>query len=51
VTDIQAFLVATRQWLEQVEFAWDTPGPAAPEQEFETLDAIAGASFRLQRPA
>jgi extracellular factor (EF) 3-hydroxypalmitic acid methyl ester biosynthesis protein len=42
VTDIQAFLVATRQWLEQVEFDRGTrPDRRRPEQEFETLDAIA----------
>ena len=42
VTDIQAFLVATRQWLEQVEFDLGISRDSRrPEQEFETLDAIA----------
>jgi extracellular factor (EF) 3-hydroxypalmitic acid methyl ester biosynthesis protein len=42
VTDIQAFLVATRQWLEQVEFDLGTrPDRRRPERELETLDTIA----------
>ncbi|MGB7746715.1 MAG: class I SAM-dependent methyltransferase [Verrucomicrobiia bacterium] len=42
VTDIQAFLVATRQWLEQVEFDLGTSrAPRQPEQKFEALETIA----------
>ncbi len=47
VMDIQAFLVAVRQWLEQVEF----DRGRGPEQEFKTLDTIAGrviAGFNAQ---
>ncbi|MGO8839522.1 MAG: class I SAM-dependent methyltransferase [Limisphaerales bacterium] len=42
VTDIQAFLVATRQWLEQVEFdrGISRDGGRA-EQQFEALETIA----------
>jgi len=43
VSDIQAFLVATRQWLEQVEFDLGLRADhARPEPEFAGLDAIAG---------
>jgi extracellular factor (EF) 3-hydroxypalmitic acid methyl ester biosynthesis protein len=42
VTDIQAFLVATRQWLEQVEFDSDiSRGSRQPKQKFEALETIA----------
>jgi extracellular factor (EF) 3-hydroxypalmitic acid methyl ester biosynthesis protein len=42
VTDIHAFLVATRQWLEQVEFDLDiSRGSRQPEQTFEALETIA----------
>jgi extracellular factor (EF) 3-hydroxypalmitic acid methyl ester biosynthesis protein len=42
VTDIQAFLVATRQWLEQVEFDQGiNRDRRQPEQTFEALETIA----------
>jgi extracellular factor (EF) 3-hydroxypalmitic acid methyl ester biosynthesis protein len=42
VTDIQAFLVAVRQWLEQVEFDLGTrPDSRRSELEMETLDVVA----------
>jgi extracellular factor (EF) 3-hydroxypalmitic acid methyl ester biosynthesis protein len=42
VMDIQAFLVATRQWLEQVEFDLDLSRDSRqPEQKFEALETIA----------
>jgi extracellular factor (EF) 3-hydroxypalmitic acid methyl ester biosynthesis protein len=42
VTDIQAFLVATRQWLEQVEFDLGTSRDSRrPEQKFEALETVA----------
>jgi extracellular factor (EF) 3-hydroxypalmitic acid methyl ester biosynthesis protein len=42
VTDIQAFLVATRQWLEQVEFDLGISRDSRqPEQKYETLEIIA----------
>ena len=42
VTDIQAFLVATRQWLEQVEFDLGiSRDRRQPEQKFEALENIA----------
>ncbi|MGP8218045.1 MAG: hypothetical protein ACLQPI_01180 [Limisphaerales bacterium] len=42
VTDIQAFLVATRQWLEQMEFDPGTsPDSRRPEQKFEALETVA----------
>jgi extracellular factor (EF) 3-hydroxypalmitic acid methyl ester biosynthesis protein len=42
VTDIQAFLVATRQWLEQVEFDLGiSRDRRQPEQKFEALETIA----------
>jgi extracellular factor (EF) 3-hydroxypalmitic acid methyl ester biosynthesis protein len=41
VTDIQAFLVATRQWLEQVEFDLGLSRDSRqPEQKFEALETI-----------
>jgi extracellular factor (EF) 3-hydroxypalmitic acid methyl ester biosynthesis protein len=52
VTDIQAFLVATRQWLEQVEFDLGTSKDSRlPEHQMETLEAIARrviAAFNAQ---
>jgi extracellular factor (EF) 3-hydroxypalmitic acid methyl ester biosynthesis protein len=52
VTDIQAFLVAVRQWLEQIEFSRGTaPGSRRSEPEIETLDAVARrviAAFNAQ---
>jgi len=52
VTDIQAFLVATRQWLEQVEFDLGvSQGSRRPEQTSGTLEAIARrviAAFNVQ---
>jgi len=52
VMDIQAYLVAVRQWLEQVEFERETrPGDQRPEPESEALDAIARrviAAFNVQ---
>ena len=42
VTDIQAFLLATRQWLEQVEFDLGiSRDRRQPEQKFEALETIA----------
>ena len=42
VTDIQAFLVATRRWLEQVEFDLGTSRDSRrPEQKFEALETVA----------
>jgi len=52
VTDIQSFLVATRQWLEQVEFDLGIrPDSHLPEQKSETLEAVARrviAAFNVQ---
>jgi extracellular factor (EF) 3-hydroxypalmitic acid methyl ester biosynthesis protein len=42
VTDIQAFLVATRRWLEQVEFDLGISRDSRrPEQKFEALETVA----------
>jgi extracellular factor (EF) 3-hydroxypalmitic acid methyl ester biosynthesis protein len=52
VTDIQAFLVATRQWLEQVEFDLGIRQDShRPEQKLEMLEAVARrviAAFNVQ---
>ena len=52
VTDIQAFLVATRQWLEQVEFDLGiSQDSRQPEQKFEALETVARrviAAFNAQ---
>jgi extracellular factor (EF) 3-hydroxypalmitic acid methyl ester biosynthesis protein len=52
VTDIQAFLVATRRWLEQVEFDLGVSQDSRlPEKKSETLEAIARrviAAFNVQ---
>ena len=52
VTDIQAFLVATRQWLEQIEFDLGvTRDSQLPEKKFETVEAVARrviAAFNVQ---
>ncbi len=52
VTDIQAFLVATRQWLEQVEFDLGVSRDSRrPEQKAATLETVARrviAAFNVQ---
>ena len=52
VTDIQAFLVATRQWLEQVEFDLGlSQDSRLPEKKAETLETVARrviAAFNVQ---
>jgi len=51
VTDIQAFLVATRQWLEQLEFDQGLGKDSPPERQREILEAVARrviAAFNAQ---
>jgi len=51
VTDIQAFLVATRQWLEQLEFDQGLGKESPPERQRDMLEAVARrviAAFNAQ---